>query len=75
MAADMGWRCLECGHSGSRKFPAGRCPACRSYRIQSDRQPLRVAEPEKPRKTLLELLLMLTLWGLLLYGAWDKFIR
>ena len=68
----MAWQCLDCSNRSSRQFPGGKCPACGSFNIKS--RGMRYAEPEKPRKTLLEIVMMVALWALLLYGFWDKVI-
>lgn len=70
----MAYRCLDCGNRSSKKFPGGRCPACDSYDIKSDRIPLS-HEKEKPKKTLLEIMIMSVLWGLLFLGVWDRYLR
>ena len=69
----MSYRCLDCSNSASKKFPGGKCPACGSYNVKSDFAKIRYAEKEKPKKTLIEILVMSGLWGLLLYGVWDRF--
>lgn len=73
----MAYRCLDCGYQAARKFPAGRCPACDSFNIKSTQPVDDEAKPrrEKEPKTLIELVLMVGLWALLLYGAWDKYLR
>ena len=69
----MAYQCLDCSNRSSKKFPAGRCPACNSYNIKSDRQG-KVYEKDKPKKTLSEILIMVVLWGLLLLGLVDRYI-
>lgn len=70
----MAYRCLDCSNRSSKKFPAGRCPACSSYNIKSDHMPLGY-EKEKPKKTVFEIALMGLLWGLLVFGIWDRYFR
>jgi predicted ATP-dependent serine protease len=69
----MAYQCLDCSNQSSKKFPAGRCPACNSYNIKSDRQGM-VYEKDKPKKTLAEILIMSVLWGALLLGVIDRYI-
>jgi predicted ATP-dependent serine protease len=70
----MAYRCLDCSNQSTRKFPAGRCPACGSYNIKSAHTAL-VYEKEKPKKTVFGVVLMGLLWGLLLFGIWDRYFR
>lgn len=71
----MAYLCNDCGNKSSKKFPQGKCPACDSFNIKSTHTGTRQAIREKEPKTLLELVLMVLLWGLLIYGAWDKYVR
>lgn len=68
----MAYRCLECGNRASKKFPGGRCPACDSYNIKSSVGVVS-HEREKPKKTLFEIIVMSLLWGLFLWGIWDRY--
>jgi|GEM_PF-6821264 len=70
----MSYRCLDCGHTSRGKFPHGKCPACSSYRIKGQFERM-VYEREKPRKTLVQSVLMLLLWAALLYGVWDRYAK
>lgn len=70
----MSYQCIDCGNASSRKFTGGKCPACGSYNVKSDFEKISYA-PEKRRKTLLEMLIMLLLWGALLFGVWDRYLQ
>lgn len=70
----MAYQCLDCGNRSSRKFPGGKCPACASYNVQSRADKFSYT-PEKPRKTLLEIVLLILLWGALAYGVWDRYLQ
>jgi|SRR5690554_1156440 len=70
----MSYRCLECGHRAKGKFPHGRCPACSSYRIKGQFNRV-IYEQEKPRKTLIQSVVMLILWAALFYGVWDRYAK
>lgn len=71
----MAYICNDCGNRSSRQFPGGRCPACDSFSIRSTDKSTRQAIRDKEPKTLLELVLMVLLWGALAYGVWDRFLR
>ncbi len=69
----MAYRCLDCSNQSSKKFPAGRCPACDSYNIKSDHRGL-LYEKEKPKKTMAEIFIMAVLWALLIAGIVDRYV-
>lgn len=71
----MAYICNDCGNRASQKFPGGKCPACDSFNIRSDRPSTRQAIREKEPRTLFELVILVLLWGLLAYGVWDRFLR
>lgn len=59
-------KCLDCGYSG-KKFVAGACPACGSFRIEAPTQ----EELPRVRKPL-QLAFLVTLWGYLFYLIWQN---
>ena len=71
----MAYICNDCGNKSSKQFPGGKCPACDSFNIKSTQQSTRQAIKAKEPKTLFELVIMVLLWAVLIYGAWDKFLR
>lgn len=71
----MAYICNDCGNKSSKQFPGGKCPACDSFNIKSTHISTRQAIREKEPKTMLELAIMVLLWSLLAYGAWDKYLR
>lgn len=71
----MAFICNDCGNKSTKKFPAGKCPACDSFNIKSTQISTKQAIKEKEPKTLIELVIMALLWGLLAYGVWDKYIK
>ncbi len=70
----MSYCCLDCGHVSRGKFPHGKCPACRSYRVKSQFEKIHY-HAEKSRKHKLQSMIMLILWAALLYGAWDRYAK
>jgi len=32
----MAYQCLTCGYQHGKRFPEGRCPACRSYDVKKE---------------------------------------
>ena len=70
---DMAYQCMDCSYKSAKGFSGGNCPGCGSFNIKSARKSI-VYEPEKPRKTLLELAMMFLLWGLIIFGVWDKYL-
>ena len=70
----MAYQCMDCSHKSAVGFSGGHCPGCGSFNIRTARKSM-IYEPEKPRKTLLELALMGLLWGLIIYGVWDKYLQ
>ena len=71
----MSYECLECGNTSTKKFPAGKCPACFSFKIKSShKENKKDVVVEKEAKTKLELALLVLLWGFFVYGTWDKYI-
>jgi hypothetical protein len=72
----MSSRCLDCSYKAGKKFPGGNCPACGSFNIKTSGSIEKVSwEPEKRQRTFLETVLMLQLWAIIIYGAWDRYIR
>lgn len=71
----MAYICNDCGNKSTRKFPGGKCPGCDSFNIKSTHITTRQAIKDKEPKTLMEIVLLCLLWGVLGYGAWDKYFR
>ena len=70
----MTYQCMGCSYRSTKGFSDGSCPGCGSFNIKSIRKSM-VYEAEKPKKTLLELAMMFLLWGLIIYGVWDRYIQ
>jgi len=71
----MAFICNDCGNKSSTKFAQGKCPACGSFNIKSTHKTTKQAIKEKEPKTLIEIVVLILLWGLLGYGAWDMYLR
>lgn len=69
----MPYRCTACSHTMRKASPHGTCPACGSAQLRVIKSQQQVT-PEKSRKTKIEIAIMVLLWGLLIYGIYDKFI-
>jgi predicted ATP-dependent serine protease len=69
----MTYQCNDCSYKSTKGFSSGSCPGCGSFNIKSVRNI--VYEPEKPKKTIAELVIMFALWGSIIFGMWDKYIR
>ena len=69
----MAYQCLDCSYKASKKFPAGKCPACDSFNIRGKKK---VQAPvSKKRDSMGKTILMVLLWGVVFYGAWDGKIK
>ncbi len=64
----MAYRCLGCGNRSLKKFPQGRCPACRSYNVESDSS-LGQELYKRPQWRLRDATLLLVLLLCLAYGV------
>ena len=65
----MALRCLDCGYRG-KKFPAGKCPACGSFKISG----LSKAKDEQPPARLsFRLAMLVAVWGYFLYSLYEFF--
>ena len=71
----MAFICNDCGNKSTKKFLHGKCPACGSFNIKSTHKSTKQAIKEKEPKTLIEIVILILLWGLIAYGAWDKYLR
>jgi hypothetical protein len=69
----MTYTCKDCSHTSSKKFPNGKCPACDSYNISSTNKLAEPTTKERKPKTMIEIVILVLLWGLIAYGAWDKY--
>jgi hypothetical protein len=70
----MQYQCGDCSHKSGQGFSGGSCPGCGSFNIKTLRSSV-VYEPEKPRKTVFELVVMFVLWGSIIFGLWDKYLH
>ncbi|MBK8327628.1 MAG: hypothetical protein IPL02_11770 [Moraxellaceae bacterium] len=71
----MAFVCNDCGNKSTQKFLQGKCPACGSFSIKSTHKTTKQAIKEKEPKTLIEIVILILLWGLIGYGTWDKYLR
>lgn len=71
----MAFVCNDCGNKSTQKFLNGKCPACGSFNIKSTHKTTKQAIKEKEPKTLIEIVILILLWGLIGYGVWDKYLR
>jgi hypothetical protein len=71
----MTYTCKDCSHTSNKKFPNGKCPACDSYNISSTNKLAESTTKEKKPKKKIEIVILVLLWGLIAYGAWDKYYR
>ncbi len=71
----MAFICNDCGNKSTQKFLNGKCPACGSFNIKSTHKTTKQAIKEKEPKTLIEIVILILLWGLIGYGVWDKYLR
>lgn len=69
----MNYTCHDCSHTSSTKFPHGKCPACDSYNISSTNKLGKSANKEKKPTSIIKIIVLILLWGLIGYGAWDKY--
>ncbi len=68
--AIMKYQCLECGHKDNT-LAQSRCPACGSAQVKSLSKTERIEEREfQP----IRLAMMVLLWGVLLYKAYETFL-
>jgi hypothetical protein len=71
----MAYICNDCSNQSTKRFPSGKCPACDSYNISStNKLPETTTKTKKP-KTLIEIVILVLLWGLIAYGGWSKYYR
>jgi len=71
----MVYICNDCSNQSSKKFPNGKCPACDSYNISSTDKPTLSTTPKRKPKKLIEIVILVLLWGLIFYGAWNKYFH
>ena len=71
----MSYTCKDCSHTSSKKFPNGKCPACDSYNISSTNKLAEPTTKERKPKTMVEMVILVLLWGLIAYGAWNEYYR
>ena len=69
-------QCLDCGSQQLKVSPEGRCVACDSFNVQRMNDALSVSKKkEREPKTLIEIIIMALVWGLLIYGLWDRYLK
>jgi predicted ATP-dependent serine protease len=69
-------RCLDCGSQHSKASAEGRCIACDSYNLHRVTNSEITKNPrERAPKTLIEIVIMALVWGLLIFGIWDRYIK
>ncbi len=56
-----------------RAAPHGGCEACGAAAIKPIKSNINI-QPETKTKSKIEIAIMILLWGLLIYGLYDKFI-
>jgi hypothetical protein len=71
----MTYTCKDCSHQSTKKFPNGKCPACDSYNIITTNKLPELSTQERKPKTKIEIVIVVILWGLIGYGAWNKYYR
>jgi|TARA_B110000116_G_C16796329_1_gene566979 predicted ATP-dependent serine protease len=59
----MGWRCLDCGNKASKKFHAGRCPACDSFNIQGKSSKAKDPTERSERRKKIDIVVLVVCWG------------
>lgn len=70
----MGFKCLDCGNQSSKFFTNGRCPACDSRNVCSDK--LKAEDSQAPPKaSTFQRVCLVLLWGGVIYGVWENYIR
>lgn len=68
----MSYFCNDCGYAASKRFDAGKCPACGGFNIRKNAQPLDY-QPDKRRSTISNIVMVL-LWAALLSGLWQRYL-
>ncbi len=71
----MVYICNDCSNQSTKRFPNGKCPACDSYNISSTDKPTLSTAPKRKPKKLIEIVILILLWGLIFYGAWNKYFH
>ena len=71
----MAYICNDCSNQSTKRFPNGKCPACDSYNISSTNKLAASTKIDRKPKTLIEIIILVLLWGLIAYGAWNKYYR
>ena len=71
----MAVKCLDCGAQHLRVSEQGGCLACDSFNVQTANQTEVGKKKHKEPKTLVEIFIMALVWGLLIYGIWDRYLR
>ena len=71
----MAYICNDCSNQSTKRFLNGKCPACDSYNISSTNKFTVTSTQERKPKTLIEIVILVLLWGLIAYGGWSKYYR
>jgi len=71
----MAYSCQDCSYRAKAKFPDGKCPACGSFNIKSEREAKSDKTQQQERKTLAEYIILILFWGVLIWGIWDRYIK
>ncbi len=69
----MGWRCLDCGNKGSKKFHAGRCPACDSFNIRGKSSTVKDSGSRSERRKKIDIAVLVVCWSSLALLLVTKF--
>ena len=59
----MGWHCLDCGNKASKRFHAGRCPACDSFNVKGNSNNLKKPIERSERRKKIDIAVLLFCWG------------
>ena len=71
----MAYICQACSYRAKTKFPGGKCPACDSFNIKSDREAKSDATRQQERKTFVEYFILVLFWAVLIWGIWDRYLK
>lgn len=70
----MAWMCLDCGNKSTRKFSAGRCPACDSFNISGGSSALKDTKTRSVRRKKIDLTILFLCWGSLAWLLLNKLL-
>ena len=69
------YKCKACGYKGNKTNEQGGCIACDSFELVTLGNTTAAKIREREPKTMVEIFILIMVWGFLIYGLWDKFIR